>query len=88
MLQFLVRLTLLALLAAPSLALAQGASPRPVKIVVPFPPGGGVDALGRIIQPGLQEQARPAGDHREQGGRRRHHRRRARGQSPKDGLTI
>ena len=56
MLQFLVRLTLLALLAAPSLALAQGASPRPVKIVVPFPPGGGVDALGRIIQAALQDK--------------------------------
>jgi tripartite-type tricarboxylate transporter receptor subunit TctC len=42
-----------ALLAAPALALPATAQPiaggRPVRLVVPFPPGGAVDLLGRII---------------------------------------
>lgn len=37
-------------------AVAQDFPTRPVKILVPFPPGGGVDALGRIVQPGLQQR--------------------------------
>ncbi|MGE5096765.1 MAG: tripartite tricarboxylate transporter substrate binding protein [Betaproteobacteria bacterium] len=47
---------ILAILAA---ALATGAAAqfpaRPVTIVVPFPPGGGTDALARIMQPTLAE---------------------------------
>jgi tripartite-type tricarboxylate transporter receptor subunit TctC len=45
-------------LAAPALssAGAQGAWPeRPVRIVVPFPPGGSNDTVARILQPRLQE---------------------------------
>ena len=48
-------LPLLALL-LPGLASAQSYPTKPIKIVVPFPAGGGVDALGRIVQPGLQEK--------------------------------
>ncbi|MBL6456378.1 tripartite tricarboxylate transporter substrate binding protein [Belnapia sp. T6] len=51
------RRTLLAaagLLAAPALA-AEGWPARPVRIVVPFPPGGTVDILGRLTASWLQE---------------------------------
>ena len=43
---------LLSLVAAPALAQTR----RTVTIVVPFPPGGSVDALARILQEGLQEK--------------------------------
>ena len=43
---------LLSLVAAPALAQAK----RIVTLVVPFPPGGSVDALARILQEGLQEK--------------------------------
>src|SRR3989449_904918 len=47
-------LALLALLCAS--ALAQSYSPpRPVRMVVGFPPGGGPDVVARIIAPGLSE---------------------------------
>jgi tripartite-type tricarboxylate transporter receptor subunit TctC len=45
-----------AALAPLSSALAQADYPnKPIKIVVPFPPGGGVDILTRTISPRLQE---------------------------------
>ena len=53
-------LTAAATLAAallPLQALAQGAYPnKPVRFVVPYPPGGGTDVIARIVQGKLQEQ--------------------------------
>ena len=49
-----VALGLAALVAAPKPSFAQGAGP--VRIIAPFPPGGSVDAISRLLQPGLQER--------------------------------
>jgi tripartite-type tricarboxylate transporter receptor subunit TctC len=46
-----------ALLAAPAIARAQAAWPNgPIRIIVPFPPGGSTDALSRMLQPRLQAE--------------------------------
>ena len=51
----LARRALLATLALPALARAQNAFPtRQVRIVVPFPPGGGLDALARALADRMQ----------------------------------
>jgi tripartite-type tricarboxylate transporter receptor subunit TctC len=44
-----------ALLAFATAAGAQGYPSRPIKFIVPFPPGGGLDVTARTIQPKLQE---------------------------------
>jgi tripartite-type tricarboxylate transporter receptor subunit TctC len=45
-----------AVLAAPAIARAQGDWPKgPIKIIVPFPPGGSTDPVARIIQAKLIE---------------------------------
>lgn len=52
----LARRTLLgaaALLAAPSVQAQNGWPGRPVRLIVPWPPGGGVDVLARVLQPAL-----------------------------------
>lgn len=41
---------------APSIAAAQAWPARPVRIVVPVPPGGGTDIIMRLIQPQLAER--------------------------------
>lgn len=46
---------LIALLAAPCFAFAQVYPSKPVRMIVPFPPGGQLDLIARIIQPKLQE---------------------------------
>ncbi|MDP2705969.1 MAG: tripartite tricarboxylate transporter substrate-binding protein, partial [Burkholderiales bacterium] len=44
---------------AASIAAAQGAYPeRPVKIVVPYPPGGPTDSAARVFAQGLTELLR------------------------------
>ncbi|NBW25583.1 MAG: tripartite tricarboxylate transporter substrate binding protein [Betaproteobacteria bacterium] len=39
---------------APLAAQAQGYPERPIRFVVPYPPGGGTDVVARIVQPRLQ----------------------------------
>ncbi len=48
-------LATLALSAAP-LALAQAYPARPVKVIIPFPPGGTLDAVGRMLAQRLSDQ--------------------------------
>ena len=49
-------LTVLAALAfATTVALAQGYPEKPIRLVVPYPPGGNIDITARTISPGLSE---------------------------------
>jgi tripartite-type tricarboxylate transporter receptor subunit TctC len=46
---------LCALLLAPALAFAQSYPVKPVRVIVPFPPGGTTDLIARVIQAKFQE---------------------------------
>lgn len=46
----------LVLLAAPAFALAQAYPTKAVKVIIPFPPGGPTDVLGRIVAQRLSEK--------------------------------
>ena len=39
-----------------SLAMSQSYPARPIKLIVPFPPGGALDGYARIIQPALSQE--------------------------------
>ncbi|HEY8608378.1 MAG TPA: tripartite tricarboxylate transporter substrate binding protein [Noviherbaspirillum sp.] len=47
------RAAAIALLSLPVLALADAYPSKPVKVIIPFPPGGPTDVLGRIVAQGL-----------------------------------
>ena len=44
------------LMACAALAQAQAWPTQPIRLIVPWPPGGGVDTSARIIAPGLSER--------------------------------
>lgn len=46
---------LLAALLLPSMAMAQNWPERPVRVIVPYPPGGGTEAVGRLVAQHYQE---------------------------------
>jgi tripartite-type tricarboxylate transporter receptor subunit TctC len=50
-----MRKLLAALAAVPCFALAQAYPAKPVRVIVPFPPGGTTDLIARIMQPKFQE---------------------------------
>ncbi len=50
-----MRNLLAALAAVPCLALAQGYPSKPVRLINPFPPGGTIDLIARMVQPKFQE---------------------------------
>ena len=50
-----MRMILLLLAVLPALALAQGYPAKPVRVIVPFPPGGTTDLIARIVQAKFQE---------------------------------
>jgi tripartite-type tricarboxylate transporter receptor subunit TctC len=49
-------LAALALAATATVASAQTYPTRPVRLVVPFPPGGAVDTIGRVVTPAFSER--------------------------------
>ena len=56
---------------------AQDYPSKPIRMIIPFPPGGGSDIAGRVVASALERTARQAGDRRQPRRRRRHDRLRA-----------
>ncbi|MDM0111949.1 tripartite tricarboxylate transporter substrate binding protein [Variovorax sp. J22R133] len=54
--RFLKRVLILSLSAAALSAAAQGYPTKPVRVIIPFPPGGTLDTVGRQLAQKLQEQ--------------------------------
>ena len=50
-----MRKLLAAVLALPCLAFSQAYPSKPVRMIVPFPPGGTTDLIARVVQPKFQE---------------------------------
>jgi tripartite-type tricarboxylate transporter receptor subunit TctC len=50
-----MRSLLAAILLFPALVLAQGYPAKPVRLIVPFPPGGTTDLIARVVQPKFQD---------------------------------
>ena len=78
-----------AALALPVAARAEGKYPdRPIKMIVPFPPGGGVDLTARLLMEPLSKELGQTDRGREQGRRRRPDRRRGDVAAAPDGYTL
>ena len=60
---------------------------RPIRLIVPFPPGGATDANARIIAKEMETIARPTARDRQSRRRERHHRLRNRSPSPRPTAT-
>ena len=78
------------LLALTTTAAAQDYPTKPVRLIIPFPPGGSNDVVGRLIATASRREARQAGRRRQP---RRRRRRRGRHRAsprrrPKDGYTL
>jgi len=50
------KLVLACVLALPALAIAQAFPAKPVRVIVPFPPGNTADILGRLIAEKFSQQ--------------------------------
>ena len=65
-------------LAGPGVVAAQDYPTRPIRLIIPFPPGGSNDVVGRMIATQARREARQAGDRRQPRRRRRRDRHRGR----------
>ena len=61
---------------------------RPVRIIVPVPPGGALDIVARLMGQWLSDASGPALRHREPAGRRHQYRRRSGRARAADGYTL